>query len=67
MEWLDFQVWRPWGVNGRFSTPLQGKVSDVGSLESLEGLEMAAFSSFEAVEWSVDAHFGGLIKEKVSI
>ena len=62
---MDFQVWRPWGVNRHFGGPIEEKVSDLGGLEDLE---MHGFSRLEGVSDVIhrNEHFGGPIKEKVS-
>ena len=46
---MDFQVWRPWGVNEHLGGPIEEKLSDLGGMEGLEGLEMVGFSGLEAV------------------
>ena len=51
-----------------FGSPIEEKVSDLGSLEGLESLEMQGFSGLEGVSDVIRGlnHFGNPIEEKVS-
>ena len=52
---LLFGAWKGWGVNEHFGGPIEEKVSDLGGLEGLEGLEMHGFSWLEGVSDSAMA------------
>ena len=51
-----------------FGSPIEEKVSDLGSLEDLESLEMYGFSGLEVVSDVIRclSHFGSPIEEKIS-
>ena len=54
-------------VSSDFGGPIEEKVSDLGGLEGLEGLEMHGFSRLEDMSDVIrrNSHFGGPLEEKV--